>query len=501
MGQAKAQTRTEINGKYLTLLVVLAAGLLLLAFRFHGGRSATDNLERKSVSHAPDITKSDLSEGELRSIVDGLMRTHRWFNSLPFGHLEYSVIVTKSDVRYERDIENEKSGFPDARVDETTVPTLARQWSISKTVSFDAARVACISRSNALGTQIEVWDGNVLTGYVDYGTAQEPNYYLKSDVGGSLPKLAWFPQVGPPAIWFYSGGDEWNWQREPPILVGATHFAGRNCVVLRDAQHHWIVGREDHRLYGRYTKHEWEQFDQHREVSEGIFWPMASLRMRYGIEGLEWTDRTTITALRVDQAPDDSVFQVTMKAGVKVCDLRNEYPVVFTSDPSRTEEELAEIYATARQSHARSVSADQESLALVGEHAPELGEGRWLNSQPLSIDEFRGRRSVLLGFGHTACAPCGNMLALFSRLQEASDDQLILVFAASDSVSDVEKKSELYGLHCPVFIPSDESGFGEVFERYRIHSYPTIVAIDVSGAITSHQNGTLSVNATAFSHD
>lgn len=495
MNERRSNSVTTTNFTRFRLLILLAVGSLLLAVVFRNGIPATDeDTGRKLSSHIPDVTETDISAKELREIIDSLVNTHRWFNSLPFGRFEYSVTVTKSDARYERDIAEAKANSPALQVDETAFPTLAREWTIRQSVTFDDSRIACISRSNAFGMQTEVWDGNVLTGYSDHGTTQEPNYYLKSDVNGSLSKLAWFPQVGTPAIWFYNAAaayDGVDWQKTPPTLAGATRCAERDCIVLRDARHHWIVDRENHKLYARYSRNDWEQFGRHREVSDGVVWPMTSICMRFGKEGLEWTDRTSVISMRIDDVPEDSSFQMKMEPGVKVCDLRNEYPVVFTSDPSRTEEELAKIYAEARENHDRGASTMRHARELVGEDAPELGTGIWLNSKPLSINQLRGKRSVLLGFGHTACAPCGNMLALFSKLQETSTDQLILIFAASDSISDVEKKLELYSLDCPAFIPSDESGFGEVFERYRVYGYPTLVAIDANGAITSHQVGTL----------
>ncbi|QDV22262.1 TlpA family protein disulfide reductase [Aureliella helgolandensis] len=496
MDEHKSISGSPTNIKRFRLPIVLVVGLLLLAFIFHDRIPSTDSgTGPKLSSQIPNVSEADISSHELQDIIDALVRTHHWFKSLPLGRFEYSVTVTKSDARYERDIAEEKASFPDLLVDETTFPTLAREWKIHQSLTFDESRLVCVSRSNAFGIQTEAWDGNSLTRYVDYGTTQDPNYYLKSDVSGAMSKLAWFPQVGTPAIWFYDATasyDGLDWQQTPPTLVGKTCFAERDCVVLRDAHHHWIVGREDYKLYGRYSRNDWEQFDQHREVTDGIFWPMASIRMRYGKEGLEWTDRTTVISLNIDDVPDDSVFQMKMEPGVKVCDLREKYPVVFTSDPNRTEEELAKIYAEARESHDRDASTVRRSRELIGRVAPELGRGTWLNSEPLSINELRGKRSLLLGFGYTACAPCGNMLALFSKLQDTSTDQLILVFAASDSISDVEKKLDLYNLDCPAFIPSDETGFGEVFERYRVTGYPTIVAIDGSGAVTSHQIGALS---------
>jgi thiol-disulfide isomerase/thioredoxin len=481
--------------KRFRLPIVLAVGLLLIAFLFRDVNQSTDTDTAATLSaQIPKVTEADISPEELRDIIDGLVQTHRWFKSLPFGRLEYQVSVTKSDARYERDIAKEQASFPNLQVDETTSPTLAREWKIHESFTFDESRLVCTIVTNALERKIELWNGNVLTGYIDHGTTQEPSYYLKSDVNGGMSKLAWFPHVGTPAIWFCDGTQDstLDWQENPPTLAGATRFAEHECVVLRDERHHWIVGREDRKLYGRYSGQDLEQFSQHHEVSDGVFWPMASIRKRYGNQGLKWTDRTTVTSLEIDRRPDDSVFQLKMEAGVKVHDLRYEYPVVFTSDPTRKEEELAKIYTEAKEKHERLASSTRPSRELIGKDAPELGQGKRLNSKPLSLNELRGKRTVLLGFGHTACAPCANMLSLFSKLQGTSNDQLILVFAASDSVSDVEKKLSLYNLDCPTFITDEEPGFGEVFERYHVTAYPTLVTIDASGAITSHQVGTLS---------
>ena len=158
-----------------------------------------------------------------------------------------------------------KASFPDSQIDESTNQDLTRVWKIEKSVDFDESRLTFTSRSNAFGRNFETWDGDLLTGYVDSGTTQEPNYYLKSDVGGST--LARFPHLGALTIWFYDESQDdkrLDWQQSRPTLAGATHFAGRDCVVFRDARHHWIVGREDRKLYGRYSRNDWEQFDQHR---------------------------------------------------------------------------------------------------------------------------------------------------------------------------------------------------------------------------------------------
>lgn len=193
----------------------------------------------------------------------------------------------------------------------------------------------------------------------------------------------------------------------------------------------------------------------------------------------------------VDKRPDDSVFELEVEAGVAVCDFRVGYPVVFTHDPHRTPEQLAEIYSAAKQGADRHNAADRYSRELIGKDAPDLGGGEWLNSKPLSLSDLRRKRTVQLGFGSVGCAPCGSMLAMLAKAQHTSAEQLILIFAASDSVDAVQKKLDQYDLRCPAFIPVDDAGFGQVFDRYRINGYPTLVKIDLNGKVTSHQVGML----------
>ena len=100
MNERSSNSVTTTNFKRFRLLILLAVGSLLLAVVFRNGIPATDeDTGRKLSSHIPDVAETDISAEELREIIDSLVNTHRWFNSLPFGRFEYSVTVTKSDGR------------------------------------------------------------------------------------------------------------------------------------------------------------------------------------------------------------------------------------------------------------------------------------------------------------------------------------------------------------------------------------------------------------------
>lgn len=235
MEQHKSISYGRKNPKRYLFPIVLLGGVFLLAFVLRdGGQSIDDNIGDKLSLHIPMVTEADISPEELLDIIESLVRTHRWFNSLPFARVEYRVTVTKSDVQYEHDIAEMKASFPDLEFDETTAPTLSRVWKIDRSVAFNESQLICTSRSNALGRQSEAWDGKLLTGYINHGTTQKPNYYLKSDVGGSMSKLGWFPHVGTLAIWFHDEthyDNTLDWQQCPPTLAGATRFADHDCTA------------------------------------------------------------------------------------------------------------------------------------------------------------------------------------------------------------------------------------------------------------------------------
>ena len=304
-----------------------------------------------------------------------------------------------------------------------------------------------------------------LTGYVDYGTEQEPNYYLKSAVD-EMPALGgWFPMVGTPSIWFSDvAGNPYfhSWQERPPTLAGGIQFARRECIVLRDDLKYWIVGLDDHLVHGMYSHHELETFSNHAEVAPGVHWPMNSVRERFSKGLLRWTDRVTVKSL--DERVDASVFAHELKAGVKMCDLREKTPVTYVIDPARTKQELDAIYADARAENERVAEDRRRAKELVGKPARVLGNGTWLNGGPVDLSSLE--KPVTIGFSHTACAPCENMLAMFAQQQDDENLQLLLVYSASDSRDAVEAKLKRFKLACPTFIPnSDETPHGRRLRR------------------------------------
>ncbi|MEO1525070.1 MAG: hypothetical protein AAFX06_06520 [Planctomycetota bacterium] len=470
-------------------LILLIIVMAVSAVAFLNRKRPIQETE-KTLPHLPTLDAIELSSEEVDRIIDALVRTEAWFNTLESGRFEYEATMTKSETRYRRDLKEMQASFPETKIDEATDPTLQRRWNIEHQFSFDKP-LAMRRQAGTLGDHSDWWDGEKLTGYVDYGTEQEPNYYIKAspDQMGALG--GWFPMIGTPAIWFANtAGSPYysTWKQEPPTIAGGLRFAGHECVVLQDKHHHWIVGRTDHHVYGKYNHHEIETFSNHQEVADGVFWPTRSTRQRFGKQGLEWTDEVTVASLAA--AVDPKSFELELRAGVKMCDLR-EPVVTYVIDPGRTPAEMAKLYAAARQDADRFESSKRRGQALIGQQAPELGEGTWINGNASLLD-FWGKKSFTLGFGHTACTPCSDMLAMFARLQDNPRNQLVLVYSSTDSVKSVQAKLKRFGLNCPTFIPkADTTPHGQVFDDYRVAAFPTIVELNSEGKITSHRVGTL----------
>ena len=96
MGQPKSISDGRMNAKRSRLLMLLLGGLLLLSFVLRDGGPPTDDAIGRELSlHMAKATEAGISPEELRDIIETLVRTNRWFNSLPFARVEFKVAVKK----------------------------------------------------------------------------------------------------------------------------------------------------------------------------------------------------------------------------------------------------------------------------------------------------------------------------------------------------------------------------------------------------------------------
>jgi thiol-disulfide isomerase/thioredoxin len=133
-----------------------------------------------------------------------------------------------------------------------------------------------------------------------------------------------------------------------------------------------------------------------------------------------------------------------------------------------------------------------------GDKAPEIEASHWINSDPLKLEDLRGK-VVIIDFWATWCAPCRYVIPYLSKYYEQYKDQGVEVigftriypFYADElqqkrGISD-QQHLDLIGqfitrhkINYPVAVAENN----EVFSAYRISGIPTMVFIDKKGQVS-----------------
>ena len=131
-------------------------------------------------------------------------------------------------------------------------------------------------------------------------------------------------------------------------------------------------------------------------------------------------------------------------------------------------------------------------VGLIGEEAPEISIKTWINSEPLTLVDLRGR-VVLLEFWATWCKPCYEMFPKLKRLHDdyASRGLAVIAltrhyFAQRDTADSEAEELELIrkvvkdnSLEFPVGVAADE----RVQSLYGATGVPTLALIDRRGVV------------------
>ena len=137
------------------------------------------------------------------------------------------------------------------------------------------------------------------------------------------------------------------------------------------------------------------------------------------------------------------------------------------------------------------VSADG-SARSGGIAAPEFaGIERWLNSEPLTLRELRGK-VVLVDFWTLACGNCIAELPHVAKWDETYRDQGLVVIGVHTPETPEEAKPDAiaravqrFGIRYPVA----EDGAYATWKAYGNHYWPAVYLIDKQGRIAKSWNG------------
>lgn len=446
----------------------------------------------------PPLTPYNMPLREFKELVDDISRTEKWFQSLKHAYIQTRSTRTQTASHVQGTQKELQGLFPDSTITPAEFPELMPVSQTSGVIAFDQHRIAFRQDSESRGVHFGQWDGEKMIGVSDPAGPQGVNYYYKANVADcSFQLFHFFPLACNLSSWFLKG--------EPPSFeasnlkcAGRMKFCGHDCVVLRTdlprGNADWIIGRIDHRIYGRSDgMYVWE-FRNHSEVENDVFWPMAA-SMRAFVDSspgtsdrlLAFTDDMVVDLLDTQNPAPESVYDFQFVKGTDVCDMRFGAVGVYPYDPDRTEEEWQKIKSDI---DARSKEKSERSKilgAMIGTEAVEFGEGQWLNSEQLTFARLRGT-PVRLGFAFVNCGPCANMLSQFANQQSKTAKMQIIVFSAVDGREAVEAKMAKYKLTCPAFIPAPSSAhhMGQPVRDFRIEAFPTVVEINGQGRIAGY---------------
>ena len=134
---------------------------------------------------------------------------------------------------------------------------------------------------------------------------------------------------------------------------------------------------------------------------------------------------------------------------------------------------------------------DPSSDGLIGKKAPDLSDGRWINSSPLNLSKLGGT-VVLLEFWTYGCYNCRNTLPQMNEWREkfaARDLAIIGVhtpeFDKEKNFLNVQKETARLGIRYAV-VTDNES---QTWDRYGQRYWPTMYLIDKKGFIRHIQIG------------
>ena len=120
---------------------------------------------------------------------------------------------------------------------------------------------------------------------------------------------------------------------------------------------------------------------------------------------------------------------------------------------------------------------------LIGQGVPTLAEGKWFHSDGATSTDFYRGRVVVLQFGFTACASCAEFAPRFKGVIDKYTNRDVVVIHVMDGRLDDEKSIRRYIKDREVKGPVVLDVNGEIFERLKITSSPSVFVVNGAGRI------------------
>ena len=117
--------------------------------------------------------------------------------------------------------------------------------------------------------------------------------------------------------------------------------------------------------------------------------------------------------------------------------------------------------------------------------APEISDGLWINSEPLTLKSLHGR-VVLIEFWTFACYNCRNTLPTVKKWDAQYRDKGLTIIGVHTPESDLERNVDdvrreigALGIKYPVVTDNDYS----TWKAYGVEAWPTLFLLDKQGRV------------------
>ena len=129
------------------------------------------------------------------------------------------------------------------------------------------------------------------------------------------------------------------------------------------------------------------------------------------------------------------------------------------------------------------LSSDSEEVTDAANAAPEFASGAWINSEPLTLKELRGR-VVVIEFWTFGCYNCRNTLPAVKQWDTQYREKGLTIVGVHSPEFDDEKKIEnvrrevaSLGIRFPVVTDNQFA----TWRAYKVEAWPTMFVLDKSG--------------------
>ena len=453
-------------------------------------------------------------------LVRHVRQSEQWIHQAK----SFQLVASDNWVKTPRGIEARerelRAQFPEADLSNKAYWNLLPEENGRLEFAFDQRRFRSAHWVRGNFDRIETWDGQQFVLYEKYYTHEQEGYLidLKLDGRGDslVSSLSWL-RSGRHDFWWKEptpnefSYDDWYGRPEEFILTGKQDYRGPPCYVLECCPkacrrvRRWFVGAADGLLYGNLTYEEgqltWEHWTlDYRQLRPGWWFPMTQgyhVLERMAMVGgddmkpfVASQRNITVEKVTLDEDLPDAWFDIQFKEGIRVVDNRFGALVAYKYKSNMTDEEWEQIRVKAQQRADRD-AAEQKALdARIGQPAKDLPtECRWLNSEPLTWQNLRGK-TVILQFWAHSCGPCRNHIRMMSSREPDDAVVVIGIHTPEDDMKAIREVLSNYNADGPICVdvPPERSGdgFGAISAWFGVKRIPYWCVVGPDGRVAGH---------------